>query len=67
MCVKNAETSHAAVQDVALEPVARLCEASSTAPEVKTQALALVQQWGVAFDPLKATYPKFADTRARRA
>ena len=51
MCVKNCgEAVHAAVgQQQILSEIAKLCEGGS-GEEVKRQALALVQQWGVAFE-----------------
>lgn len=62
MCVKNCgEAVHAAVgQQQILSEIAELCEGGS-GEEVKRQALALVQQWGVAFESRDAL-PAFADT-----
>lgn len=59
MCVKNCESCHGAVEQGALPSVARLAE---TPGEVQARALELVQQWGVAFEPLKASYPKYCET-----
>ena len=63
MCVKNCgEAVHAAVGQAGfLSDVAKLAE-GSRGPEVQAQALALVQQWGVAFEPLKDKLPAFVDT-----
>ena len=61
MCVKNCENCHGAVEQGALPSVANLAQSPSNV-EVQTRALELVQQWGVAFEPLKASYPKFCET-----
>jgi len=60
MCVKNCETCHGAVESI-LSSVANLAQSPSNV-EVQTRALELIQQWGVAFEPLKQSYPKFCET-----
>ena len=51
MCVKNCDNCHGAVESI-LSSVANLAQSPSNV-EVQTRAMELIQQWGVAFEPLK--------------